>query len=315
MTHRIAVLGEPLLELSTSQGQVFGTSRFSFAGDTLNTAVYLARFGVDVEYVTALGLDAYSQALLAGMQAEGIGTELVLRHPTRVPGLYAIQTDTEGERSFTYWRNESAARDFFNLAGCDDALNAVQDYDALYLSGITLSLFDEAGRQKLAILANEMRRAGKPVVFDPNYREKGWHTPEEARQAFAQFAQHATLVLPTRDDERALYGQHETIEYARAWQTLGASTVVLKCGSEGAYVFTPGQAERHVPVPAVISPTDTTGAGDAFNAAFLNRSLLGARPEEAVHAGHVLASRVIQTRGAILPLQLMPATNIAGEIA
>lgn len=313
MGGRIAIIGEPLLELSHPGAEVFGPAQFGFAGDTLNTAVYLSRLGTEVDYVTALGLDPYSEALLAAMRAEGVGTELILRHPSRVPGLYAIQTDASGERSFTYWRSESAAREFFDIAGGEQALDAARACDALYLSGISLSLFDAAGRQKLAILADEMRRAGKPVVFDPNYRARGWPTPEAARQAFAGFARHASLALPTLDDDVALFGAQPMASHAAYWQGLGVETVVVKCGADGAHIFQRGEAAEHVPVPRPVVPRDTTGAGDSFNAAFLHRWLSGADLPEAVLAGHELAGRVVQHPGAILPLSGMPAVTITRE--
>src|SRR4051812_50110599 len=79
----------------------------SYGGDTLNTAIYLARLGVAVDYVTALGDDPWSDEMIAGWAAEGIGTEQVARVPGRVPGLYIIQTDARGERSFLYWRGNA----------------------------------------------------------------------------------------------------------------------------------------------------------------------------------------------------------------
>ena len=313
MRKRVAIIGEPLLELSHPGASLFGPAQFGFAGDTLNTAVYLSRLGTDVDYITALGLDPYSEALLAAMRAEGVGTELVLRHPSRVPGLYAIQTDAHGERSFTYWRSESAVREFFELAGGEQALDAAIACDALYLSGITLSLFDAAGQQKLTILADEMRRAGKPVIFDPNYRARNWPTPETARQAFANFACNATIMLPTLEDDMALFGPHSMERHAAHWRGLGVEIVVVKCGGDGAHILQQSEAAQHVPVPRRIAPRDTTGAGDSFNAAFLHRWLSGSSLSEAVLAGHELAGRVVQHPGAILPLSGMPAVTITRE--
>ena len=71
-----------------------------YGGDTLNTAVYLARLGAGVDYITALGDDTLSDEMLAGWAAEGIGTTRVLRLPGKLPGLYMIQTDEKGERRF-----------------------------------------------------------------------------------------------------------------------------------------------------------------------------------------------------------------------
>src|SRR6187399_2663481 len=89
-TMRIASIGECMIELRQLPD---GHLTRSFGGDTLNTAVYLARLGVSVDYVTALGDDPLSEEMLAGWRAEGVGTGLVARVPGRLPGLYLIQTD------------------------------------------------------------------------------------------------------------------------------------------------------------------------------------------------------------------------------
>ena len=84
-------------------------------GDTFNTAVYMARAGIDVAYATALGDDPYSDGIVSMAAAEGIGTDLILRVPGRLPGLYMIETDPKGERRFRYWRDEAPARELFEL--------------------------------------------------------------------------------------------------------------------------------------------------------------------------------------------------------
>jgi 2-dehydro-3-deoxygluconokinase len=107
---RIAIIGECMIELN---GAPFGAMEQTYGGDSLNTAVYLARVAgqsVAVDYVTALGMDPISEGMLSRWRAEGVGTDYVLRDPARQPGLYLIQLDAQGERTFLYWRNQSAAR-------------------------------------------------------------------------------------------------------------------------------------------------------------------------------------------------------------
>src|SRR4051812_37876277 len=96
---RVASIGECMIELSPRPGGVLG---LGFGGDTLNTAVYLARLGVAVDYLTALGDDGYSQRMLALWREEGVGTALVPLLPGRLPGLYLIEIDAAGERRFLY---------------------------------------------------------------------------------------------------------------------------------------------------------------------------------------------------------------------
>lgn len=135
----IAALGECMLEL---QGQAFGQLRQTFGGDTLNTAVYLARCGgpaLRVHYATALGDDSLSGGMLDRWAAEGLQTGLVQRLPGRLPGLYLIELDAGGERRFHYWRGQAAARSYFETAST--ALEEQADaLDALYLSGISLAI-------------------------------------------------------------------------------------------------------------------------------------------------------------------------------
>src|SRR5258707_5984008 len=138
---RVACIGECMIELSeTADGQLWR----SYGGDTLNTAVYLARLGVAVDYVTALGDDPFSDQMLEGWGREGVGTTLIPRLFGRLPGLYVIRRDAHGERSFYYWRDRAPARELFDLPQTASIIESLVDCGVLYLSGITLSLYAEA---------------------------------------------------------------------------------------------------------------------------------------------------------------------------
>lgn len=283
-----------------------GAWRMGFAGDTANVAIYAARCGVDVGYLSALGDDAYSSEMHEFLTGEGVDCSLVLTHPIRVPGLYAIRTDPQGERSFTYWRDQSAVRDFFALPAAADALAEAGRARMLYLSGITLSLFDESGRAQVMDLARTVRANGGEVVFDGNYRPRGWPDSTAARAAFAAIAPHCSIVLPTFEDEAALYGDADPHDSLDRWHDAGARLVVVKMGDDGALLSHESEGSRLIPCPKRKAPRDTTGAGDSFNAGFLTALLAGAEPEGAVLAGHLLAGEVVMHPGAIIPADAMP---------
>src|SRR5262245_45929019 len=293
---RVVAAGECMLELSR-EGEQW---RLGAAGDSFNTALYLARLGAQVRYLTALGTDPFSEQMRADWSAEGIDLSLVLDDPERLPGLYAIRTDAQGERSFYYWRERAAVRRLFELPGIDAALQAAADCDLLYLTGITLSLFDAAGRQRWLELARQVRGRGGCVAFDPNYRPRGWSSAAEAGQALRTIASAIDIVLTTDEDERALWNLDGAEGSFAHWQSLGVAEVGLKRGAQGALVRS-GGVVVNVPSPAAVQVVDTTGAGDSFNAAYLMDRLQGAPAAEAARAGHRLAGRVVQTRGAILP--------------
>jgi len=305
MTARIAAIGECMLELSAaglpeSDGR---TLRLAFGGDTLNTAVYLARLGVASSYVTALGDDAHSEWMLGCWRDEGVDTSMVHRVPGRVPGLYMIDTDADGERYFSYWRGEAPARELFDdpqrVAKLEEQLAGVS---TVYLSGITLSLYSPAAREHLFAMLQRLRGRGARVGFDGNYRPAGWPARDQAREAFTRACAVADIVLPTFEDEQLLFGDRapgDTLE------RIAAPEIVLKQGASGCLVASQGEAEI-VPALPVAKPVDTTAAGDSFNAAYLAARSRDLPATSAARWGHALAATVIQHRGAIIAPEHMP---------
>src|SRR3954462_10651912 len=133
---KVACIGECMIELKQAEAGLFSRG---YGADTLNTAVYLARLGTPVDYITALGDDPLSDEMIAGWAAEHVGTALVPRLPGKLPGLYMTQTDAAGERRFYHWRDSSAVRSLMSLPQTDEILNALVGYEVVYLSAITLS--------------------------------------------------------------------------------------------------------------------------------------------------------------------------------
>jgi 2-dehydro-3-deoxygluconokinase len=298
----IVACGECMLEMSRPGGDHWLGSgwQLGYGGDVFNTSLYLARQGHHVRFLTAIGEDACSGEMLERWRSDGIDVSLVLRHPSRTVGLYAIRTDAHGERSFSYWRMQSAMRELFALPDAAAALEAAARADLLYLSGITLSLFDPAALARLLTVAQAVRARGGQVAFDPNYRPAGWAGRAQAQQAIRSIAATVSIALPTLEDESALWGIEGADAVIDHWRDLGAGEVVVKQGSSGCHVFA-GNSRQQVPAERVAKVVDTTGAGDAFNAAYLSSRLRGDSPPEAAAAGHALAARVIQHPGAILP--------------
>ena len=191
---KVACLGECMIELREMADGRFSRS---YGGDTLNTAVYLARLGGAVDYVTALGDDPWSDEMIAGWAAEGIGIERVARLPGRVPGLYIIQTDARGERRFLYWRDSAPARVLFDGPETSDIVEALPGYDLLYFSGITLSLYGDTGRTRFVEVLDRARARGCRIAFDTNFRPRGW--PDHA---LAQAAYRIASSAPTSCSRR-----------------------------------------------------------------------------------------------------------------
>ena len=292
-----------MLEL---QGPAFGSLRQTFGGDTLNTAVYLARCGgagLRVHYATALGDDSLSAGLLERWAAESVQTGLVQRLPGRLPGLYLIELDEGGERRFHYWRGQAAARSYFDTA--TTALEEQADaLDALYLSGISLAILPDAGRERVIALMARMRARGALVAFDNNYRPRLWASAAEARHWYDRAFAASTLALITADDHQALHGLADLESAVAAAQALPVGEIAVKRGALPARVGL-DHVWQDVPTEAVPRVVDTTAAGDSFAAGYLARRLRGATPAEAAAFGNRLAARVIQHPGALIPREAM----------
>lgn len=302
---KVAAIGECMMEFR-HRGD--GRYDLAYGGDTFNTAVYLRRLGIAVDYVTALGGDPFSEDIVSLCRDEDIGTEHIARVPGRVPGLYLIETDTVGERTFFYWRDRSPAREIFELDSGPRVAEALQRFDLLYLSGITLSLYSERGVAALFSALDQARARGCRVAFDGNYRPTGWPDAAAARAAFDAVTRRVDIVLPTFDDERLVYGDADGPGCARRYLAAGVEEVVVKDGSRGCLIAV-ADGTHVVGVESVVDPVDTTAAGDSFNAGYLGARLNGARPENAARVGHRLAATVIRHPGAIIPRQAMPTLN------
>ncbi|MGX0956388.1 2-dehydro-3-deoxygluconokinase [Pseudomonas viridiflava] len=301
---RVALIGECMIEL---QQHADGSLRQSFGGDTLNTAVYLARLlgSGQVDYVTALGDDSFSDAMCKVWSEEGIGLGKVQRLPGRLPGLYCIQTDANGERRFLYWRNEAAVRDCFMTPAAEPILAALTSYDVLYFSGITLAVLGAEGRSRLLMMLAKARSRGAKVAFDNNYRPRLWASVEQAREAYLACLPYVDLALLTEDDEQALYGYTDTDQLLTAYRQRGIDEIVIKRGAQSCIVETDGKRFK-IPTQKVERVVDTTAAGDSFSAAYLAARLKGEHPQQAAEAGHRLAGIVIQHPGALVPKSVMP---------
>ncbi|WP_420409357.1 sugar kinase [Hoeflea sp.] len=296
MRKRFLCIGECMVEMAPSPD---GDFKMGFAGDTLNTAWYARRaLGVDwdVAYFTAVGDDAISSRMMKFFDDSGVTADLIRRIPDKTVGLYLIQLDN-GERSFAYWRSDSAAR---RLASDTGVLKASLDTaDLIYFSGITVAILPPSERQALLAAIAEARANGATIAFDPNLRPRLWENAETMRAAVMDAAAVSDILLPSFEDEASIFGDLDTHATAQRYSGQGAPLVIVKNGAGEMLAMHNGDTERFVPDP-VTSIVDTTAAGDSFNAAFLADYLRSGHLRSALSTGASLAARVIGQRGALV---------------
>jgi len=294
----VVAIGEVMIEMARGNDGRFG---MACGGDTFNTAIYLARAGIEVSYATALGDDPYSETIVSMAAAEGVKTDLILRVPGRLPGLYMIETDAKGERRFRYWRGEAPARELFELPDWNRVAEALMTARLIYFSGVTLSLYSNAGLGRLLAIIEMARQQGAKVAFDGNFRPHGWKGDlPRTRTVFMEALKRVDIALPTFDDEAVLWGDPSPEATVERMQAFGIGEIVVKNGPNSALVAAGGRQE-HIPVPEVVEPVDTTAAGDTFNAGYMAARLSGENPAVAAAAGHRLAAQKVRYRGAIMP--------------
>ncbi len=300
--NRVICIGECMIEFS-EHGP--GNYQLAFAGDTFNTAWYLrASLGADwqVDYVTALGDDFYSAQMLAFFKAHHIGTECIKQVSNGRPGLYIIR-QSDGDRHFTYWRGQSAAKQL-----ADDARflrQSLSDAALIYFSGITLAILDQAGRDRLLEAVIWAKSQGATIAFDPNERPALWESASAMKAMIENAASIADFAFPTFPDEHMHFGDASPQAVAQRYLGLGASEVVVKNGAEAALVATRDQYFEVHPNSDVKS-IDPTGAGDSFNGTYLAARLQGREAAEATKRAHHIAGLVIGYPGALVPVEKLP---------
>ena len=299
MSKRDSILcfGEAMVELSLDTKQP-DMAKIGFAGDTLNTAIYLKRIApsLHVAYGSKIGRDRLSEEMLAFIASEGIDTRFVQKSPDAMPGLYAISTDPQGERSFMYWRSTSAARQVLDPPAL--ALSDLSEFGVFYYSAISLAILPQARREDLFSWLVEYRSRGGLVAFDSNYRPALWSDEDTARRTIATAWRLTDVALPSLDDEQALFGDVTEDKTLERLHSYGVRSGALKRGSQGPVALDGTTCEGFEAVDEVV---DSTAAGDSFNAGYLAGRIGGMNECACLHAGHALACRVIGRRGAIIP--------------
>jgi 2-dehydro-3-deoxygluconokinase len=300
---RFLSIGECMVELSQAGNNLL---RKGFAGDTFNTAWYArACLSKDwsVDYFTALGDDPLSEEMLAFIKQAEIGTDAVTRIPGGTPGLYLINLKN-GERTFSYWRGMSAARQL--AADADHLRRTMEAADLIYFSGITLAVL--ATPAHVDTFLAELRRAraaGKIVAFDPNIRPRLWANKDVMLQTITDGARAASMVMPSFDDEATNFGDASVEATIERYRNLGVANIVVKDGAAGATLDFEG-ARTFAPAHQVSDVVDTTSAGDSFNGAFLARFLAGSTPQDAATFAAKAAATVIGHHGALISPDLLP---------
>ncbi|MDF3127104.1 sugar kinase [Rheinheimera sp. 1928-s] len=303
----IAVLGEVMIELAPAGAGLF---RSGVAGDTYNTAVMLSQLGAQVCYATALGDDNFSTEIRSAMQQHGLTTSAVLTLKAQQPGLYCISNSADGERSFSYWRQQSAARQAFQSEVLfEQLLQAISHCRDIYWSGITLSLMSDGVLSRWLTFLDQLQNRGGKVYFDTNFRAALWQSRHDKLLCYQAALLHCDYFLPSLDDCLAIWGCDsltQTLEQLQSLIPVSEPAPVICLTAEQQVFWLEAGTVNQFSLTFSEQMLDATGAGDAFSGALIAAVQQGLTAESAVQIAHSAASLVVQHQGAILPDAVWP---------
>ena len=272
-----------------------GLYKKGFAGDTFNVVHYINRVScgqLDTSYLSAIGQDALSEACFDFLVKSGISTSHIQRDPGRTIGLFILSNDEKGEKQYSYWRGQSAARHIFN------EMRDLTGFDYIYLSGITTAVTEN--KENLLKSLKQAKEKGATIVFDVNHRKLLWSAREASLFAHRMF-EIADIVKISDEELELLYPDQTIKQLSRLYDRI---EWVLTCASEKAEVLKAGKilaSHSFVPVEKVV---DSSAAGDAFIATYLHAKIANHTMANAIKRAHKVASQVVCHKGSIVPIDL-----------
>ena len=289
----IVSIGEPLIEFNqTRPGEPAYLQ--GFGGDSSNMAIAAARSGARVAYVTRIGDDEFGRMLLALWAAEGVDTSGVAIDARAHTGVYFVSHGAQGH-VFSYLRAGSAAS---RMQPQDLPVGLIRAAHTVHASGISMAISASAADTVFAAF-EAGREAGAKVSFDSNLRLKLWPLAR-ARALIGAAAGLADYFFPSLEDARALSGLEEPDAVLDWAHRLGAKSVFLKLGAQGA-IASDGAHRECIP-GLEVHAVDATGAGDCYCGATLARLAAGDGLFEAARYANVAAALATTDFGAVAPL-------------
>lgn len=291
---RICSIGECMIELSNIEKNIF---KQSFAGDTANSAIYLSRLGATSSYISSVGKDDLSKKMLKYLKKEKVQTHNIYENKNRGLGLYVIKNNNKGERSFFYWRSNAAAKTLFENVDFKILFNQISKYDAIYFSGITLSIYDKKNTNRFYQVLKLLKNEGVKICFDFNVRLKNWENKKNAQDSIFKFSSISDIIFITKEDLKNLgLRNHKNI----IKKNYGKKIVVFRLGNGELEIYNKSKLEKYK-FYLNKKVKDTTGCGDAFNACFLFNYFKNKKIKESVRYAHQLGKAVTNYKGAIIP--------------
>ncbi|MGW9817171.1 carbohydrate kinase family protein [Staphylococcus cohnii] len=316
---RLLAIGEALIDFIPNQKDsklkdVEGFTR-QVGGAPCNVACTTTKLGGQAEMITQLGNDAFGDLIVENISNIGVHTNYIRRTDEANTALAFVSLTKEGERDFSFYRKPSA--DMLYQPSNIDAITVTEN-DMLHFCSV--DLVDSPMKQAHKALINKVKSASGTIIFDPNVRLPLWTSEEECKNAIREFLPLAH-VLKISDEELTFVTGNKVEKEAIAWLFQGSvEAVIYTKGKEGAEIhFKDGTVIDHSGYK--VKAIDTTGAGDAFIGALINRlavsdidnpiAALKVQGENILEFSNIVAAKVTTKYGAI---ESIPNLNEVNEV-
>ena len=292
----VVTAGEALVLLAAQQpGPLHEVESFAriTAGAELNVAIGLARLGLRVGYISALGNDSFGRHIAAALAREGIDRRHVTIDRERPTGFMLKSRSIDGsDPQIEYFRRGSAAS---RLGTADHPRAYCAASRHLHLTGIFVAV-SPSTRELVFELAEGARAGGRSISFDPNLRPSLWPSEREMIECLNRLASYSDWVLPGLEEGRLLTGRDTAQGIADFYLERGARGVIVKLGPGGAWFASAGETGHAAAMP-VARVVDTVGAGDGFAVGVVSSLLEGSTLARAAARGNAIGARVVQFPG------------------
>ena len=290
----IAIIGECLIEL-TSNGSLAESSTLNkyFGGDTITTAVAIARLGGKTTYVTKVGNDGFCEFILSSLQKENIDTSLIKSNDEQ-NGMYIV-AKKEDKKELLYYKRKTAAT---KLSIEDLPEECIKNLKLIYSTGIVQSL--SASSRELVRESFRIARENEVLTaYDPNYTSCFMNS-NDTKELMEEIVEYTDIIfLSLKGDAVRLYEVDSIEQIMKYFWGKGVKIVVIKSHIDNGYYTGYKGNISFTEFYNTTKAVDVTASGDVFNGGFLYAITRGYQPIEASKFASVVSGLQTQNYGAI----------------
>ena len=298
MKINVCSIGEAMIEISNIKNSFYNQS---FAGDTLNFCNYLDKKKLNAFFLSAIGKSEINQSLLDFVKSKKISTKYIKKINQFEVGLYLIKNKDNGEKQFFYWRDESAAKQYFNNIDFLNLYKELKNFDYIYFSGITLSIIHISKLNNFIKLLKLLKSKKIKIVFDFNIRPSRWNK-KNLNIFLDSVLKFVDICFLSGEDMNYWKNKNDIKSYEQIVRKYKLKHSIFRKNAKFTYVFL--NKTRYVFKNKLLKTVvDTSGAGDGFNAAYLSNFIVNNDPVLALKAGSSLGSKIVMKKGAIVDVK------------